>query len=402
MKARDSFSSRFPLLRWNTTPGRAQMANLTSLLYHKYKSLQSPARAPTMSTKDISLPLSSRSGHPIYTSKTLPSTTPASLDQANSQPSIEISLNGTWRSLAPHFNLPNVELLDLTSRFSYTAKKNHKATGSRPRNALKRGLRPTKSFELPPVIKSQNAMAATRQIYRQHSHSLDADEEDVQSEPSPSKSRLMAPKPPHAIKDNLVVKQPHPVMESTSSAHKRRVEEISSDDDDDDRTLYETTPPRPRKVPRLTATASDPATPSGRHNNEPLIQPPGQTPPIQSTGLKGPALHTFPLPAAPPTTTTTHKAAPAAIPNNSTPLQSLPPTSTILRIYLPPSPTYPHHQKTYIPSACTPAPTSTPSSTTSAPSATSLCNPSLSCGCISTTPTTGKWGRKKMAKVSWA
>ncbi|KAI4088405.1 MAG: hypothetical protein LQ339_008714 [Xanthoria mediterranea] len=295
-----------------------------------------------MSTTDINLPVSSRSGHPIYTSKILPSTTPASLDSANPQPSFEISPNGTWRSLAPHFNLPNVELLDLTSRFSYTARKNPKATGSRPKNALKKGLRPTKSFELPPVINSTNAMAATRQIYRQHSHSLDADEEGVHSEPSPSKSRLMAPKPPTDTLNKDTVVQPQNARESTSTAHKRRVDEISSDhDDDDDRTLYEITPPRPTKVPRLTGTASDPATPSGHHYDKPLIQPPGPSTPIQSTDPKGPALNTLPLPVKHPTTTT-HKAAPGSIPNNSTPL---PTTNTILRIYIPSSP----HKKTYIP-----------------------------------------------------
>ncbi|KAI4276258.1 MAG: hypothetical protein L6R38_005707, partial [Xanthoria sp. 2 TBL-2021] len=318
------------------------MANLTSLLYHKFKSLQSPASATAMSTKDISLPTSSRSGHPIYTfgsTNTLSSTIPANEKPANEHPTIEISPNGTWRSLALHSNVPNIEHIDLTSRFSYTANKTPKAIRPRPKNAIKKGLRPTKSFELPPAMKSKDAMAATRRIYRRRSPSIDDEEEGIHSEPSPRKSKTMMPKLPTDIQGEHPAIQLRTNVKSTLSApHKRRVEEISSDeDDDDDCTLYEATPRR-TKVPRLT-TASDQATLSAPRNDEPFKQTPNTDPHVQSPGPKGPSLHTFLPPAAPPATT--HNLTPPLIPEHAPPLLPSPPTNnnnnTILRIYLPPS-----------------------------------------------------------------
>ncbi|KAI4253065.1 MAG: hypothetical protein L6R42_007716, partial [Xanthoria sp. 1 TBL-2021] len=331
------------------------MANLTSLLYHKYKSFQSSALATAMPTKDIGLPTSSRSGHPIYTfgsTNTLSSTTPANEKPASHCPTIEISPNGTWKSVTAGRSVSNIEHIDLTSRFSYTSTKNPKAILSRPKNAIKKGLRPTKSFELPSVVKTKDAMAATRKIYRQHSPSIDDDEEDVHSEPSPSKSKSMMSKLSTDIQDELPAILPCVVVKSTSSAHKRRVEEISSDEgDDDDRTLYEATPPRRTKVARLT-TASDQATLSAFHNDGPLNQTPCTDPHVQSPGLKGPALHTFLPPAAPPTTT--HNPTPPLIPEHAPPLLLSPPTNnnnnTILRFYLPRSPSHSNTcTKTYIP-----------------------------------------------------
>lgn len=330
------------------------MANLTSLLYHKYKSFQSPALATAMPTKAISLPTSSRSGHPIYTfgsTITLSSTTPANEKPANQHPAIEISPNGTWKSVTAGRSVSNIEHIDLTSRFSYTATKTPKAIRPRPKNAIKKGLRPTKSFELPPAINSKDAMAATRKIYRQHSPSIDNDEEGIHSEPSPSKSKTMTSKLSTDTQNKIAGIQPSPVVKST--AHKRRVEEISSDEDDgDDRTLYEATPPRRTKVARLT-TASDQATLSAPHDDGPLNQTPGADPHVQSSGPKGPSLHTFLPPAAPPTAT--HNPKPPLIPEHTPPILPSPPTNnnTILRIYLPlqPSicPSSSHPKRTYIP-----------------------------------------------------
>ncbi|KAL8756317.1 MAG: hypothetical protein Q9199_003017 [Rusavskia elegans] len=313
------------------------MANLTSLLYHKYKSFQIPALATAMPTKDISLPTSSRSGHPIYTfgsTNTLSSTTPANEKPANQYPTIEISPNGTWKSVTAGRSLSNIEHIDLTSRFSYTANKTPKAIRPRPKNAIKKGLRPTKSFELPPAINSKDAMAATRNIYRQHSPSIGDDEEGIHSEPSPSKSKTMTSKLSTDTRNEIAGIQPSTVVKSV--AYKRRAEEISSDeDDDDDRTLYEATPPRRTKVPRL-MTASDQATLSAPPDVGPLIHTPRADPHVQSPGPKCPALHTFLPPAAPPATT--HNPKPPLNHDHTPPLLLSPPTNnnnTILRIYLP-------------------------------------------------------------------
>ncbi|KAL8644628.1 MAG: hypothetical protein Q9226_007670, partial [Calogaya cf. arnoldii] len=334
------------------------MANLTSLIYHKFKSLQSQAPATAMSTKASVLPSSSRSGHPVYTfgnHHTAP-TTAAANEPPNLHPSIEISPNGTWRTIAPKPGMPKIETLDLTNRFSYAAPKPPKATRHRPKNALKKGLRPTKGFELPPASKPKNAMAATRDIYRQNSIFIDGDDEEegVHSEPSPSKMSMMS-KPPTDIGDEHAVMPPHAGVKHM--VHKRRVEEISSDEDDD-RTLYEMTPPRATKIPRL-MDASSQANVSAPYDGA-LTQLSNTNPSIGPSNPQGLPLHTFLPPAAPATT-------PSAIPIDNQhntrllpPKQTLPtlpspPTNkthnnTILRIYLPsPSSSLPTQHRTYIP-----------------------------------------------------
>ncbi|KAL8847622.1 MAG: hypothetical protein Q9221_007352 [Calogaya cf. arnoldii] len=350
-----------------------------------------------MSTKASVLPTSSRSGHPVYPVGNLHTapTTAAANEPPNLHPSIEISPNGTWRAIAPRPGMPKIETLNLTSRFSYTAPKPPKAPRHRPKNALKKGLRPTKSLELPPASRSEDAMAATRDIYRQDSPYVDDEEEGVHSEPSPSKRGFLSsmsrpdtdigepeqsrwgsgsghvPKPlqwqkaqgrPLGLWKERAVIQSHTGVEPM--VHKRHVEEISSDEDDDDRTLYETTPPRATKVPRLMHASSqanvlapyDGARTQNAHTN----------PSIGPSSPKEPPLHTFLPPTAAPATTPSANA--METPHNTRLLlpsnqkQTLPPVpspptnkthnNTILRIYLPsPSPSSPlfAQSRTYIP-----------------------------------------------------
>ncbi|KAL8988199.1 MAG: hypothetical protein Q9169_008595, partial [Polycauliona sp. 2 TL-2023] len=282
------------------------MANLTSLIYHKIKGLQSPSVAPTtnMSNNSTVLPTSLRSGHPIYTSKnpkSIPTINPGEINPISPHPGIQISPNGTWKSLTTRPTIPLIEQLDLTGRFSYTATSRPKAIPRRPKNALKKGLRPTKNSELPRAHASEDGMAATREIYRRHSHSpvSSGDDEGIHSEPSPCKPRLMAPKMLANVPGKDEVMQNGVNTKTVSVVRKRKVVEIMSEDEeeDDDRTLYETTPPRASKVPCLMendATAPClPTSSSAPQEEGSLGQINNTNTPADSVDPKGPPLGTF-------------------------------------------------------------------------------------------------------------
>ncbi|KAL8902854.1 MAG: hypothetical protein Q9171_007580 [Xanthocarpia ochracea] len=141
-----------------------------------------------MSAKDFNLPTSSRSGHPIYTLGNVnpaTSTTLPGKETINPLSDVEITPNGTWKSVTAGPGRATIERLDLSGRYSYDHN-DSKIVRSRPKNALKKGLRPTKSFELPITSKTDNDIAATRKIYRPYSSSASYEDEN-HSEPSPSK-----------------------------------------------------------------------------------------------------------------------------------------------------------------------------------------------------------------------
>ncbi|KAI4233634.1 MAG: hypothetical protein L6R40_007012 [Gallowayella cf. fulva] len=220
----------------------------------------------------MGVPISSHTGDHMGLSDTVD---PQSQGPIPSHAGAVVSPHGTWLPLTAGPGIRSIEVLDLSHRFAYAAKDTSEPTKARPKNALKKGLRPTKMSELPfashasslPTVSeplnvkpgtnsisfelhgsqasaTTNAMAATRQIYRNTS----ADDEGWSfSDPSPEKSttRCGAGKT-----SNLA---PTGKAASTSikpMPHKRQIHEISSDEEEDDRTLYEASP-RPAKAPRL-------------------------------------------------------------------------------------------------------------------------------------------------------
>ncbi|KAL8912815.1 MAG: hypothetical protein Q9172_007426, partial [Xanthocarpia lactea] len=235
-----------------------------------------------MSAKDFNLPISSRSGHPIYPLGNLnpaSSTTLPGKEAINPLPDVEITPKGTWKSVTAGPGPATIERLDLSGRYSYDHNAS-KIVRSRPKNALKKGLRPTKSFELPSTSKTDNDMAATRKIYRPYSSSAN-DEDGNHSEPSPSKPQK---------KLTATSELPLKTMPTHTKpmVQKRQIHEISSDDEDgDDRTLYEA-PPSRSKVPRLTTTtitshgANQKELPA--HNNDPFPKTPTKETLISSPG----------------------------------------------------------------------------------------------------------------------
>ncbi|KAI4273642.1 MAG: hypothetical protein LQ337_004480 [Flavoplaca oasis] len=352
------------------------MANLTSLVYHRLKDFQFRSQAPAsaMPTK-TTLPTTSRSGHPVYTlsdAQNQPPKQPINSQSTNSQstnsqptnsqttnshPDFEISPNGTWKSRKHNLAIPLIECIDLTGRFAYNATKGPKAAKTRPKNALKKGLRPTKSFELPRTLGSEDGMAATRDIYRRSSPSTDGDDELAQSEPSPCESKTLVSKPSVDIQG----KARTTMLQSTGAnvvalGQKRRVEVLSDEDDDDDQTLYEATP-SPSKRPRLTSTSD--VVDRLRDNDEGARTPSTSTiSPIQASKPNPPSLDPSVDPAALPVTRDTvnyqdrhtHDPPPTIPPTAFNTLPSAA-SSTIIRIYLPlssPPPSNPG-PRTYIP-----------------------------------------------------
>ncbi|KAI4169191.1 MAG: hypothetical protein LQ343_005853 [Gyalolechia ehrenbergii] len=106
-------------------------------------------RSPKMSTRSFSLPTSKRSGHPIFpTTGSVPPNYnhPTNETASDSPPGINISPQGTWKPVANGHPSANIEVLDLTDRFSYKPPMKAK---TRPKNALKKGLKPTKTSDLP-------------------------------------------------------------------------------------------------------------------------------------------------------------------------------------------------------------------------------------------------------------
>ncbi|KAL9628552.1 MAG: hypothetical protein Q9204_005818 [Flavoplaca sp. TL-2023a] len=346
------------------------MANLTSLVYHRLKDFRFRSQAPAlaMPTK-TTLPTTSRSGHPIYTfnnPNNQPPKQPINSQPTNSQPTnsqftnsypdFEKSPNGTWKSRKDNLAIPLIECIDLTGRFAYNATKGPKAAKTRPKNALKKGLRPTKSFELPCTLESEDGIAATRDIYRRSSPSTDGDDEVAQSEPSPCKSKTMLSKLPVDIQGKARTTMP----QTTGANHvalgqKRRMEVLSNEDDSDDQTLYDATP-SPSKRPRLeNALVVDRL----KDYDEGARIPSSSTvSPVQASEPSPPSLDPHINPAALPLTQNTandrdHQTPnppPSLFPTASNTLPSVA-SNTILRIYLPlssPPPSNPG-PRTYIP-----------------------------------------------------
>ncbi|KAL8875138.1 MAG: hypothetical protein Q9198_006461 [Flavoplaca austrocitrina] len=338
----------------------ASMANLTSLVYHRLKDFQFRSQAPAsaMPTK-TTLPTTSRSGHPIYTlrdPKNQPPKQPINTQPTNSYPDFEISLNGTWKSRKHNLAIPLIDCIDLTGRFAYNATQGPTAAKMRPKNALRKGLRPTKSFELPRTLESEDGIAATRNIYRRGSPSTDGDDDLARSEPSPCESKTMLSKLPVDIQGKSSTTMPQSTGANVVAlGQKRRVEVLPDEDDDDDQTLYEATP-SPSKRPRLTS-ASDVAE-GVAGNEEGGISSSRTVLPDQVSEPNPPSLDPPVNPAALPLTQNTandrdhqtHNPSPSLFPTASITLPSAA-SSTILRIYLPLSSSPPSNPgpRTYIP-----------------------------------------------------
>ncbi|KAL9033175.1 MAG: hypothetical protein Q9180_006089, partial [Flavoplaca navasiana] len=334
------------------------MANLISLLYHKYKDFQGQSHvfAPIM-PNNATLAMSSRSGHPIYSlsnPRNPPLRQSTDSQPTNSFSDIEISPNGTWKSLALRQPTPLIERIDLTGRFAYNATKSPKAAKTRPKNAIKKGLRPTKTSELPRLLESENGMAATRDIYRRGSPSTDGDDEVAQSEPSPCKSKTLVSKLPVDIRGKARTTMPQSTGANVVALGQKRPVEVLSDEDDDEQTLYEATP-SPSKRPRLeNALVVD----RSRDNDEGGISSSSTVLPDQVSEPNPPSLNPPINRAALPLTQytandrdcQTHNPPPSLFP---TALNLLPSaaSSTVIRIYLPltSSPPSNPEPRTYIP-----------------------------------------------------
>ncbi|KAL8684513.1 MAG: hypothetical protein Q9224_006302, partial [Gallowayella concinna] len=240
-----------------------------------------------MLTKGISLVASSRSGHPmVHFDNASPPTKDFSSghDKFNAQNGIMVSPHGTWRQI----NGPgtaSIKVLDLTSRFAYAPHRASKPNKVRPKNALKKGRRPTRMSELPPGIPASHlaspsterqsipeplpckvntelnptkltklsqssqapstahAMAATRLIYRNPSTD---NEGQTLSEPLPKK---------------LPIRMDSRKRESatiSSMTYKRQLHQISSDEEDDHRTLAEPSPLRTKALRLMTRQSVNP------------------------------------------------------------------------------------------------------------------------------------------------
>ena len=336
------------------------MANLTSLVYHRLKDFQFRSQAPAsaMPTK-TTLPTTSRSGHPIYAlsdPQNQPPKQPINSQPTNSYPDFEISPNGTWKSRKHNLAIPLIECIDLTGRFAYNATKGAKVAKTRPKNALKKGLRPTKSPELPRTLESEDGIAATRDIYRRSSPSTDGDDELARSEPSPCKSKTLVSKLPVDIQGKAGSTIPQSTgVNVVALGQKRRVEVLSDGYEYDDQTLYEATP-SPSKRPRLeNASVVDRL----RDNDEGARIPSSSTvSPVQASKPNPPSLDPPVNPAALPVTQDTvnhqdrhsHSPPPTIPPIAFNPLPSAA-SSTIIRIYLPlpSSPPSNPGPRTYIP-----------------------------------------------------
>ncbi|KAL8834010.1 MAG: hypothetical protein Q9205_006573 [Flavoplaca limonia] len=337
------------------------MANLTSLVYHRLKDFQFRSQDPAsaMATR-TTLPTTSRSGHPIYTfsdPKNRPPKQPINSQPTNSYPDFEISPNGTWKSRKHNLAIPLIECIDLTGRFAYNATKGPKAAKTRPKNALKKGLRPTKTFELPRTLESEDGIAATRDIYRRGSPSTDGDDELARSEPSPCKSKTILSKLPVDTQGKARTTMPQsPGANVVALGQKRRVEVLSDeDDDDDDQTLYDATP-SPSKRPRLTSAldvvdGSEGNGKGGISSSSTILPDQASEPnPSSLDPLINPAALQLTQNTANDRDRQTHNPPPSLFP---TALNTLPSaaSSTIIRIYLPLSSSPPSNPgpRTYIP-----------------------------------------------------
>ncbi|KAL8768280.1 MAG: hypothetical protein Q9209_005419 [Squamulea sp. 1 TL-2023] len=344
-----------------------------------------------MSANDFSLATSSRSGHPVYafgSNKAASANIRPDKTMVSPHSGVEVSPHGTWKTVNVGPGTAKIEQLDLSSRYLYVPKKASDFLETRPNNALRKGLRPTKSFELPPAIKAHQDMAATRSIYRRSKSPTD-DEDGFHSEPSPNEANskittgsklrfymqdTSAPSPSKVNSKLTTRSKLRFYMQNTSGplqptivkpmVHKRRVHEISSDEDNDDRALYEATPPRskaPRSITPIPSSVERNNTTPPAHNNDP------STPTLSSKEQDASpnpshSSRTFIHEDLPATTDPTddlpdmeERISSTATPSHPTtqPAAIAPSTSnTILRIYLPDS-----DLRTYIPLSLRSCPT---------------------------------------------
>lgn len=141
--------------------------------------------SPKMSPQSFSLPTSKRSGHPIFpiTDGVPPKDDhPTREITNNSPPGIDISPYGTWKPVAHDIPLTKIETLDLTDRFGYQPAMKAK---TRPRNALKKGFKPSKISSLP----------MKRQILEISSGEDDDDDDD--DDEDGDKENISEPSPLH-------------------------------------------------------------------------------------------------------------------------------------------------------------------------------------------------------------
>ncbi|KAI4140391.1 MAG: hypothetical protein L6R39_005824, partial [Caloplaca ligustica] len=140
-----------------------------------YHFLNRQLSEPKMGSSTFSLPTSTHSGHPIFPTGNYQ---PPSYETARSTPSaVDITSEGTWKPAQHGHPTANIEILDLTGRFGYNPTDDAMKPKTRPKNALKKGLRPTRASELPPLKRTVHEISSDE----------DADDDgDVSVSDSPS------------------------------------------------------------------------------------------------------------------------------------------------------------------------------------------------------------------------
>ncbi|KAI4280435.1 MAG: hypothetical protein L6R35_005890, partial [Caloplaca aegaea] len=135
-------------------------------------------QARDLHARGFSLPTSTKSGHPIFPvrRRTASKYQPPSYESDDgSSLGVEISPQGTWKPVKDGHPTANIEVLDMSDRYGYKAPK------AKPKNALNKGLKPTKNSELPPK----------RTIHEISSDSGDdtTDDDQTVSDPSPLRTK---------------------------------------------------------------------------------------------------------------------------------------------------------------------------------------------------------------------
>ncbi|KAL9019568.1 MAG: hypothetical protein Q9185_003188 [Variospora sp. 1 TL-2023] len=138
-------------------------------------------QARDLHARDFSLPTSTKSGHPIFPvrRRTASNYQPPSCESDDgSSLGVKISPQGTWKPVKDGHPTANIEVLDMSDRYGYKAPKEAKA---KPKNALNKGLKPTKNSELPPK----------RTIHEISSDNGDdtTDDDQTVSDPSPLRAK---------------------------------------------------------------------------------------------------------------------------------------------------------------------------------------------------------------------
>ncbi|KAL8990580.1 MAG: hypothetical protein Q9177_000794 [Variospora cf. flavescens] len=135
-------------------------------------------QARDLHARGFSLPTPTKSGHPIFpvrhrmASKYQP---PSCESDDGSSLGVKISPQGTWKPVKDGHPTANIEVLDMSDRYGYKAPK------AKPKNALNKGLKPTKNSELPPK----------RTIHEISSDNGDdtTDDDQTVSDPSPLRTK---------------------------------------------------------------------------------------------------------------------------------------------------------------------------------------------------------------------